>query len=116
MPHCIIEYSKDLEKDISPQNMIEKTYQGALNTNLFISSDIKTRAIAFDHYQTGNIKENFIHINIKILSGRTVEQKKILSDTILDQFKDIQIQPVTISVEISELEKESYSKTVVNLI
>ncbi len=116
MPHCIIEYSKDLEKDISPQNMIDKTYQGALNTNLFISSDIKTRTIAFDHYQTGNLKENFIHINIKILSGRTVEQRKILSNSVLDQFNDIQIQPISISVEISELEKESYSKTVISLI
>lgn len=116
MPHCIIEYSKDLEKEISAQNMIEKTYQGALNTNLFISSDIKTRAISFDHYQTGNIKENFIYINIKILSGRTVEQRKMLSDTVLNEFKDINIQPLSISVEISELEKESYSKQYINLL
>lgn len=115
MPHCIIEYSKDLEKEISPQTMIEKTYQGALDTNLFISSDIKTRAIAFEHYQTGNLKENFIHINIKVLSGRTAEQRKVLSNSVLYQFKDVQIQPLSITVEISELEKESYSKTVKNI-
>jgi 5-carboxymethyl-2-hydroxymuconate isomerase len=112
MPHCIIEYSKDLEKNITPQNMIDKTYQGALNTSLFISSDIKTRATAFDNYQTGNIRESFIHINVKILQGRTTEQRKFLSETILKEFQELTIQPLSITIEINELEKSSYSKLV----
>ena len=112
MPHCIIEYSKDLKKEIDIETIISKTYQGALSTKLFTPSDIKTRAIAYKNYQTASKKENFIHINVKILSGRTIEQKKMISETILSKFTTIDIKPISISVEISELEKESYSKIV----
>lgn len=112
MPHCIIEYSKEIEKEISVQEMMTKTYQGALGSKLFTPLDIKTRAIAFEHYQTAELRENFIHIDIKILSGRTIEQRKKLSDAVLNEFKEIQIKPLSITIQISELEKESYSKIV----
>jgi len=112
MPHCIIEYSKDLDKEISVQEIMSKTYQGALKSKLFSPHDIKIRATAFEHYQTADTKESFIHINIKILSGRTLEQRKILSDTVLNEFQEIKVKPLSITIQISELEKESYSKIV----
>ena len=75
MPHCIIEYSKALEDKIKPTDLINKVYQGTFKSNLFIDTDIKTRAISYKHHQTGEIKLNFVHITIKILSGRSKEQK-----------------------------------------
>ena len=76
MPHCIIEYSKELENEITPSQLLKKVYQGTLKSNLFIDTDIKTRTISFENYQTGNKKISFINITIRILSGRTQEQKK----------------------------------------
>ncbi len=112
MPHCIIEYSKELENKIKPTDLINKVYQGTLKSNLFIDTDIKTRAISYNYYQTGEIKSDFVHITIKILSGRTKEEKIILSNSILNKFKNLNINSISITVEICEIEKETYSKIV----
>lgn len=112
MPHCIIEYSQELENEIIPSKLIEKVYKGTLNSNLFIDTDIKTRTISFENHKTGNKKVDFINITVRILSGRSKEQRKLLSNSILNEFKNINIKPLSITIEICEIETESYSKLV----
>ena len=112
MPHCIIEYSKELEDKIKPIELITKVYQGTLKSNLFKDEDIKTRTIAFENHQTGNKKINFINVTIKILSGRNKELKILLSNSILSEFKTINLKPISITIEICEIDNESYSKLV----
>ncbi|GAA5141463.1 5-carboxymethyl-2-hydroxymuconate isomerase [Thalassotalea piscium] len=83
MPHCIIEYAQPIEVLVSPEALIHAVYVGALNSQLFEAEDIKTRIIPFNHYSSGIIKQNFIHISLKILSGRTFQQRKVLSSAVL---------------------------------
>ena len=110
MPHCIIEYSQELNDKINLNVLIDKAYSAILKSGLFKSEDIKIRAISFKKHQTGSQKTDFIHITVRILSGRNIEQRKMLSDTILKKFNDINISPISITVEICEIENESYSK------
>ncbi len=113
MPHCIIEYSNEIEKSIEPMQLINAVYQGALKSDLFEDDDIKTRSIAFDNYQSGSIKKAFVHVTVKILSGRKLEQKKTLSNSILAQLKTIDFPPTLLTVEVVEIEKDSYAKVVI---
>ena len=110
MPHCIIEYSKEIEKYVEPIKIIHAVYQGALKSELFEDDDIKTRSFAFDSYQSGSIKRAFVHVTAKILSGRNIEQKRKLSESIMSQLKKIDFQLTLLTVEIVEIEKESYSR------
>ncbi len=110
MPHCIIEYSKDI--NIEPTTLINAVYKGALHSELFEDDHIKTRTTAYEHYQKGALKEKFVHVTAKILSGRNLEQRKMLSKAILSEVAKLDINAVTLTVEIVELEKESYSKKV----
>ncbi len=112
MPHCIIEYSKEIEDKIKPIELIKKVYQGALKSNLFKDKDIKIRTISFTDYQTGNKKINFIHVTVKILSGRSQELRALLSNLILNELKNINIKSISITVEICEIENKSYSKII----
>ncbi len=112
MPHCIIEYSQDLEAKIEPQELIKIVHQGAVASKLFDESHIKTRALAYAHYQTGISDNAFIHVTAKILSGRTQKQKAELSKSILSQFEKLALSSVTITVQICDIETESYSKMV----
>jgi 5-carboxymethyl-2-hydroxymuconate isomerase len=84
MPHCIIEYAKTLESQVTPNTLINAVYQGALQTELFNPNAIKLRAIAYDHHQTGDQQEEFVHVTVRILSGRTVQQRTLLSDKVLN--------------------------------
>ena len=110
MPHCVIEYSRDLKAQ--PSSLINAVFQGTLNSQLFEESHIKTRTIAFDNYQVGAHKESFIHVTAKILSGRTLEQRSMLSESIIAALAKLDINSVTITVEVVELERESYAKKI----
>ena len=110
MPHCIIEYAREIEKSVEPKKMIDAVYQGALESGLFIDEDIKTRAIAYDSYQSGSIKKSFVHVTVKIFSGRNLEQRKTLTDLILSKLRKMNIFSTVFTVEVIEIEKESYAK------
>ncbi|MFT2092962.1 5-carboxymethyl-2-hydroxymuconate Delta-isomerase [Paraglaciecola sp. 2405UD69-4] len=112
MPHCIVEYSKNIEEMISPQVLVKSVHQAAVDSDLFEEASIKTRALAFDYYQTGKGDTAFIHLNIKILQGRNHQQKKALADLMLQALVDIAKSPISLTVEIVDIEKVSYKKTV----
>ena len=109
MPHCIIEHSEGLDNI----ELLQTVYQGALNSGLFNKHDIKTRAIAYDFFQTASEKQNFIHVVVKILSGRSTEQKTILSSEILTQLESLTLSDLSLTVEIVDIDKASYAKQVV---
>lgn len=112
MPHCIIEYSKDLESRVEPSILIQAVHNGAVTSALFDESHIKTRTRSYVNYKTGASDNAFIHVTASILSGRTVEQKANLSNTILSQLKKLDLSAVTITVQICDIETETYTKVV----
>jgi len=112
MPHCIIEYSKDLEEIIKPSQLLTAVYNGALSSKLFKSDDIKSRTLSFEHFQSGTIKSSFVHVTTKILSGRTLEQRVTLSNSIIAELKKLDLTSSSLTVEIVDIEKSSYAKIV----
>ncbi len=116
MPHCIIEYSKELEEEIAPQLLINSAHQGALESGLFEESHIKSRAIPYEYYKTGISDLRFIHITARILSGRNLEQKADLSKSILAQLEALllerKLSSISITVEVCDLQREAYSKVI----
>ncbi|MBW8183369.1 5-carboxymethyl-2-hydroxymuconate Delta-isomerase [Shewanella nanhaiensis] len=111
MPHCVIEHSENIEGDL----LIACVYQGALASNLFEAegSDIKVRALPYANYQTGNVELKFVHVTLKILSGRNLEQKSRLTELVLAQLKKLQMTDCSISVEVADIERDSYAKVIV---
>ena len=114
MPHCIIEYSQELIQEISIKELMTAVFQGAVQSTLFSVEDIKVRAIAYnDFYVEDASQENqqrFIHVSCKILSGRTLDQRQKLSQLLLSHLAEFAIYSVSISVEIVDMERESYYK------
>lgn len=112
MPHCIIEYARELESEHSIQNLVEQVHRSAAETGLFQPEDIKTRAIPVDHYFSENPSNTFVHVTAKILSGRTEEQKKHLSRSLLTTL-DTELPQASIkTVEVVDIDRASYAKKV----
>lgn len=112
MPHCVIEYSEELGNEVESEHLMYLVYQGALSTYLFEPEDIKIRAIPFEYCPSGSIKQNFIHVTVKILSGRNLEQRTKLSESVLFELRKISLSSVSLTVDIYEIEKTSYAKVV----
>lgn len=114
MPHCIIEHSPT----INGSDLLPLVFKGALNTRLFESdgSDIKVRALPFQEYQTGVSKSDFIHVVLKILSGRSASDKQNLSQQVLKQIISLNLQSCSVTVEVVDIDididRSSYSKVV----
>ena len=112
MPHCIIEYSSDIADQVSIRDLVEATFQGALSSGLFPENDIKTRAIACQHYQIGSTQDSFVHVTVRLLSGRNDRQKINLSENILKHIEPLLPQVVSVGVEICDMHRGSYRKRV----
>lgn len=108
MPHCIIEHSKNIDGEL----LVEKVFSSVLESKLFESdgSDIKVRSLSFDSFITGSKKSDFIHVALKILSGRTADQKSRLSHAVADNLSNIDYSNISITIEVIDIERESYCK------
>lgn len=110
MPHCVIEHSDNIASD----ELLKAVFCGALNTGLFEpdGSDIKVRAQAYSSYMTGPEKAAFIHVAVRILSGRTAEQKSELSDSVVSELVALGHGGVALSVEVVDMDRGSYRKMI----
>lgn len=109
MPHCIIEYSQNLEQEVPPLDWMESVQLACMNTNLFNANDIKLRAIPYKHFIVGGGQDAFVHVTIRLLSGRTQLQKRELSQSVLNALNSFSLEQVSLSVEITDMENESYT-------
>jgi 5-carboxymethyl-2-hydroxymuconate isomerase len=64
------------------------------------------------NYFTGLETSDFIHVTLKILSGRTVEQKQMLSTLVGDELQQLKLQGCSLTVEVMDIARESYSTLV----
>jgi len=108
MPHCIIEHSSAIDG----AHLLKPVFDGALKSALFDEkgSDIKVRTVSYNDYLTGTEKSDFIHVILKILSGRTEQQKLSLSETMISELKSLNIQHCSLTVEVVDIERSTYSK------
>jgi 5-carboxymethyl-2-hydroxymuconate isomerase len=79
-------------------------------------ADLKSRCVAHDRCAIGTAPEGraFVHAQLRLLSGRTPEAKKDLSERIAAVLRRLTPRPagmlVQLSVEIVDMDRPSYVK------
>ncbi len=112
MPHCIIDYSEDVADGVEIDDLIEAVHRGAMDSGLFPEYDIKTRALAFNRHRTGQTRDSFVHVAVHLLSGRSDEDKAMLSEGVLARIEPMLSGIVSVGVEIIDMHRDSYRKRV----
>lgn len=110
MPHCIIEYSKNLQKSVEPSEIISVVHQAAIESDLFDTQDIRSRATAYEDYKIRADKEYFIHVTMRIMFGRNDIQKNHLSSKVLAALETLNLPSIILSVEICDIDKKPMPK------
>ena len=87
MPHVIVEYSANIENEITPQRLVDEIHAAAIASGIAEPVAVRTRLKRREHFRVGDgSPENaFVHIDIRARKGRTLEQKKHAVQTIYDQ-------------------------------
>ena len=110
MPHCIIEHANDLTDLISPEEMMDAALRAMQTSELFDTEDIKIRTKDYAYFKTGNNRENFIHVTLKILTGRSTQQKQNLASLVLNAMDELPVFGVEITVDVQEMDSDCYLK------
>jgi 5-carboxymethyl-2-hydroxymuconate isomerase len=81
--------------------------------------DIKSRAVKVETFKVGTAlaERAFVHVKLALLSGRSPQIKKQLSESLLAVVQDLCEWPtdveVQVCVEILDIDRESYTKTAI---
>jgi len=110
VPHIIVEYSEQLFETSEVQSMLQTIHQSIVRSRLFDDSHIKIRAYPFKEYSNAGEKNPYIHVQARIKSGRDVDNKKRLSQEILIGLKTLNLRASVVTVEIIDMDRDSYSK------
>lgn len=110
MPHIIVEYPEQMDKDIQVDVMLNTIHHSIAGSGLFKADQIKTRAYAFRAFTNAGGSEPYIHIQARIKSGRDVANKKQLGEVILKGLSVLAISASVITVEVIDMERDSYGK------
>ncbi len=112
MPHCIVEYSSGVADQIEIDDLLGAVHRGVLSSGLFDEYDIKTRAVGYTHHRTGTTRDSFVHVSVRLLSGRDDVQKADLSKKLLAVIEPMLPQVISVGVEICDMHRASYRKRV----
>ncbi|MGH8807978.1 MAG: 5-carboxymethyl-2-hydroxymuconate Delta-isomerase [Noviherbaspirillum sp.] len=115
MPHLTLEYTNNLT-DFDARRVLPALNQALAASGHFNEIDIKSRAIALDTYQIGTAAEEraFVYVKLAILSGRSDQTKRELSNALLDLLrsscKGITHCSLQLCVEVVDIDRSSYAK------
>lgn len=89
-------------------------YTAALDSGLFAQKDIKVRMTPFVDFLPVPDATHFVFITIKVVSGRSVEMRRALSQRVFEAIQALGIPSLSVSVEIVEMLRDTYVKGLCN--
>jgi 5-carboxymethyl-2-hydroxymuconate isomerase len=112
MAHFVIEYSDNLGEDAeSIQSLLSALHQAAEDTGLFPLKGIRSRAYCCKQYRMadGNPQHGFVHLQVLLGAGRTMEEKQTAADLFFAVFTEhfsehYNERGMALSFEMKELE------------
>ena len=114
MPHVIVEYSANIEAEISPQQLVEEIHAAAIASGIAEPVAVRTRLMRREHYRVGDGSPDnaFVHIDIRARKGRTLEQRQAAVQALYDQANKtldvvFKARPLALTVEIHEIDPET---------
>ena len=111
MPHFIIDCSESILGLAEPTKLMQSVYTAAESTGLFAVSGvggIKVRLNPYRHFTNVDGYEHFVHVFGNIMEGRMREQKKMLSDKVVRNLKELLPAVEVISMNIRAFEQATY--------
>jgi 5-carboxymethyl-2-hydroxymuconate isomerase len=113
MPHLIVEYSSNIEAEVSPSRLLEDFHRTAIELGIAEPVGVRTRLERREHYRVGDDgKDNaFVHIVARLRAGRSAEQKKAMLEALLAQANktlapSFAARGLALTVEVHEIDPE----------
>lgn len=85
MPHIVVEYSANLESDVTPQRLVDALHAAALATGVFPLGGLRTRAARRDVYRIadGDPDHAFVAVVARIGKGRPLATREAVAQALM---------------------------------
>lgn len=119
MPHLTFEYSSNLSRETLHRAIVH-TNQILSESELFVDSDIKSRAYCVEHFVVGTgidpVEHAFVAVKVELLSGRELALREILGQMVLRVLEKAELDApglrLQLTVQVVEMPSELYFKSV----
>ena len=118
MPHITVEYSANLEADLSPPRLVEQLHRAALATGVFPIGGLRTRAERRDVFMVadGDPENAFVAVIARIGQGRDVETRKRVAAELMrvlerETAAAFHTRGLGLTVEVAEIDNTTSLKT-----
>lgn len=119
MPHLHMEYTANLPELNADVALLRFNHALVASGQFAAEFDIKSRAVKVDTFRvgTGMGERGFVYVKLALLSGRSPQIKKQLSESLLAVLQDLCEWPASVEVqlcvEILDIDRESYTKSAI---
>jgi 5-carboxymethyl-2-hydroxymuconate isomerase len=110
MPHFIIEYGNALHSDADRHDAMQIAADCGATFGFMNPGDIKVRLIPVTDFLMLDGRKSFVHISVRLLDGRSVTQKKALSDALCDALDARYSHVESVSVDVVDMNAATYRK------
>lgn len=117
MPHIIVEYSANLEGDLSPRRLVDAIHAAALETGVFPVGGLRTRAERRDIYAVadGDPDNAFVAIVARIGEGRDAATRKRIAERLMSALEQetapaYRSRGLGLTVEVQEIDSAASLK------
>ncbi len=119
MPHFVVEYTDNLEKEADIRPLLEKANTILINQNgLFPIAGIRSRAIKLDNYVIADGEEDyaFVHASLTVAAGRSEKDLQRVAEELFDMITDhfeevIKDRYLALSLELNEFTRPTLKKS-----
>lgn len=113
MPHIVIEYSSNLDREGDVPRLLDSVHAAALETGVFPAGGTRTRAARRELYRIadGHADNAFVHASLAVGAGRDLETRQRAAQAVFDaicaHFAEAQkTMPLALSLEMREIDPE----------
>ncbi|MFT4247850.1 MAG: 5-carboxymethyl-2-hydroxymuconate Delta-isomerase [Pseudomonas sp.] len=110
MPHLIVEYAESLEQRVDMPALLKILEDDAVATGVMAREDIKLRAIGYRHWRLADGGNDFVHLSVRWLAGRSHEQKQAVAERLRSCLATHLPCVHSLSVEIIDMDPDGYRK------
>ncbi len=90
--------------------LLAALHESAAATGVMAAADLKLRALVYDDYLVGGVRDGFCHVSVYLLEGRTPEQKEALSVALRSTLVMLLPETRSLSVDIRDMDAAAYKK------
>ncbi len=113
MPHFVIECGGALEGPGEVETAMRTVLDCGAASGVIRREDIKVRTVPCDAFLLGDGRTGFIHLTVRMLAGRTDEQKESLAIALREALAAEFPTVPAISVDIGDMNPVCYKKRLV---